>query len=179
MLSQIQIDHFWEKGFVITENGATTEQLQALSEQLDKWIEESRDHDKNYGTMPDGKARFDLEAGHSAESPKLRRVANPVDISDAYYDVLINGVIPDMVADLIGPDVKFHHCKLNIKLPGMKTRVDFHQDHIYDPHTNDDMVTALLLLDEMSEENGCFVGGAWSTPRTLQSLSGREIHRQG
>ena len=155
MLSKAQVDQFWENGFVIAENGATVEQLNDLSEQLDEWIEQSRDHDINYGKTPDGKARFDLEAGHSAEQPRLRRVANPADISEAYYEVLIDGVIPDMVADLIGPDVKFHHCKVNIKLPGMQTSVDFHQDHPYDPHTNDDMVTALLMLDEMTEGNGC------------------------
>jgi len=37
----------------------------------------------------------------------------------------------------------------------MNTRVDWHQDHAYDPHTNDDMLTILLMLDDMSEENGC------------------------
>ena len=29
-----------------------------------------------------GKAQFDLEQGHTAENPKLRRVANPTDISE-------------------------------------------------------------------------------------------------
>ena len=36
--------------------------------------------------------------------------------------------------------MKFHHCKLNIKLPGMETRVEYHQDHAYDPHSNADML---------------------------------------
>lgn len=36
MLSQAQIDHFWEQGYVVLEDGATTEQLQALSDQLDE-----------------------------------------------------------------------------------------------------------------------------------------------
>jgi phytanoyl-CoA hydroxylase len=43
----------------------------------------------------------------------------------------------DMVADLIGPDVKFHHCKINLKLPGSHTEVGYHQDFAYTPHTND------------------------------------------
>jgi hypothetical protein len=42
----------------------------------------------------------------------------------------------DMVADLIGPDVKFHHCKINLKLSGAKTEVAYHQDFAYTPHTN-------------------------------------------
>jgi len=77
------------------------------------------------------------------------------DISEAYRNYLWDGRIADAVADLIGPDVKFHHCKLNIKLPGMATRVDWHQDHPYDPHTNDDMLAALTMLDDTSEANGC------------------------
>ena len=61
----------------------------------------------------------------------------------------------DMVADLVGPDVKFHHCKINLKLPGAKTEVSYHQDFSYTPHTNDDIVTALLFLDDIDEGNGC------------------------
>jgi phytanoyl-CoA hydroxylase len=126
-----------------------------MAADLDGWIEESRAHERNWGRTPDGKARFDLEAGHSAGQPKLRRVANPADISEAYRAFLWDGRITEIVAALIGPDVKFHHCKLNIKLPGMETRVDWHQDHPFDPHTNDEMVTTLTLLDHMTEENGC------------------------
>ena len=48
MLSKAQVDKFWKNGFVIAENGATVEQLNDLSVQLDEWIEQSRDYDKNY-----------------------------------------------------------------------------------------------------------------------------------
>ncbi len=156
MLSREQIEHFHEHGYVVASGGADAGQLAALLDQLDDWIEESRRHEANYGfDTEDGKARFDLEDGHSAEHPKLRRVANPVDVSQDYRKALWEGTIPEMVADLIGPDVKFHHCKLNVKLPGMDTKVEYHQDHPYDPHTNSDMLTMLLLLDDMNEENGC------------------------
>ena len=124
----------------------------ALTGEFDTWIEQSRAQTANYGETLDGKARFDLEAGHTAERPRLRRVANPVDVSAAYRQALFDSPIPDRVAELIGPDVKFHHCKLNIKLPGMATRVDYHQDHAYDPHTNSDML-AMLLLDDMNQAN--------------------------
>ena len=58
---------------------------------LEKWIEESKNYQDNYGETKNGKARFDLESGHSAEKPKLRRVANPTDISEAYRNVLFKG----------------------------------------------------------------------------------------
>jgi ectoine hydroxylase-related dioxygenase (phytanoyl-CoA dioxygenase family) len=60
----------------------------------------------------------------------------------------------DLVADLIGPDLRFHHCKINSKLPGAATQVKWHQDFLYDPHSNTDLVTALLMLDEVTQENG-------------------------
>ena len=59
MLSKAQVDQFWEDGFVIAEDGATVDQLNEMSDQLDEWIEQSRNYDKNYGKTPDGKARFD------------------------------------------------------------------------------------------------------------------------
>ena len=69
-------------------------------------------------------------------------------------DVVRNSAVPDMVADLIGENVKFHHCKVNLKLPGSHTVVDYHQDYAYTPHTNDDVVTALIMVDDVTENNG-------------------------
>ncbi len=155
MLSAEERRQFRDEGWLVVRGVASEGELAEMGGQLDAWIEESRAHEGNYGDTPDGKARFDLESGHSAGHPKLRRVANPADISAAYRSYLWNGRVADIVADLIGPDVKFHHCKLNIKLPAMATRVDWHQDHPYDPHTNDDMLAALTMLDEVTEANGC------------------------
>jgi ectoine hydroxylase-related dioxygenase (phytanoyl-CoA dioxygenase family) len=107
---------------------------------------------------------------HSAASPALRRVNNPSDISAAYLEVVKNAAMVDMVADLIGPDVKFHHCKINVKLPGSKTEVGYHQDFPYTPHTNDDIVTALLMLDDMTLENGCLTVVPGSHRGPLHSL---------
>jgi len=155
MLDPAAIEAFRRAGYLLLPGVVGAEDVSAMRQELAGWIEESRAHPANYGAMARNKLRFDLEPGHSAETPRLRRVANPVDISAAYRRVLWEGAIPEMVADLIGPAVKFHHCKLNIKLPGMKTYVGWHQDHPFDPHTNDDIVVALVLLDDMSEENGC------------------------
>src|ERR1043165_1822269 len=90
-----------------------------------------------------------------APRPALRRVNNPSDISEAYRTVMVDARTVDMVADLIGPDVKFHHCKINLKLSGAKTEVSYPQDFAYTPHTNSDVVTALLFLDDIDESNGC------------------------
>lgn len=154
-LTAEDIARFQEQGFVVVRGAVAPETIARLTGEIDRWIEESRAHPNNYGETPNGKARFDLAAGHSAAAPRLRRVANPVDISEAYRDVLWHGAIPDLVTELIGPDVKFHHCKINMKLPDTDTYVGYHQDHPFDPHTNDDVVVALLMLDDTTLENGC------------------------
>jgi phytanoyl-CoA hydroxylase len=154
-LTDAQRHAYETDGFVIVPGGVTPEALAHLRGQLDDWIEESRGHAKNYGVTENNKARFDLEEGHSAEVPRLRRVMNPCDVSEVYEEAIRNAPFVDMSAELIGPDMKFHHCKLNIKMPGMATHVDYHSDHAFEPHTNTDQITVLLLLDDMSEANGC------------------------
>lgn len=157
-LTPDQIDAFRRDGFLVVENAVTPGQLAALKADLAGWVEESRAHDAPFGPETvDGRARFDMGTEHTAEHPALRRVNNPSDISQAYLDVMSGARTVDMIADLVGPNVKFHHCKINVKLPGTKTEVGYHQDFAFTPHTNDDVVTALLMLDDVTEENGCLM----------------------
>ena len=167
MLTKEQVKTYIRDGFVIVPKVISSDKLQALRDELNKWIEESKNYKDNYGDIPNVKARFDLEGGHCAENPKLRRVANPADISQIYRDVLFEGPAVKAVVDLIGPNVKFHHCKLNIKLPGMETRVDYHQDQPFDLHTNDDHLSLVVLIDDMNEKNGCLriLKGSHKGPR--------------
>lgn len=175
-LTQEQIEQFWRDGYATVENAVTPAQLAALRGELAQWVEASRAETKPFG-MPtiDGRPRFDMGAEHTAERPALRRVNNPSDISPVYREVMENSAVVDMVADLIGPDVKFHHCKINVKLPGSNTEVGYHQDFPYTPHTNDDIVTALLMLDDMTPENGCLTVVPGSHRGPLYSLFEKDV----
>ena len=88
MLTQEQKTIYSKDGYVILPNVILRKNLEAMISDLNQWIEESKSYQNNYGKTKNGKARFDLEAGHSAANPKLRRVANPTDISEAYRNVL-------------------------------------------------------------------------------------------
>ena len=59
----------------------------------------------------------------------------------------------EAVGDLIGT-VRFHHSKINSKLPGAATIVKWHQDFPFDPHSNDDVITAILFLDDITSDKG-------------------------
>lgn len=154
VLTPAQVDAFERDGVLVVEDAVTPQQLAALRGDFARWVEESRGHAESYGETVDGRARFDLEPGHTAARPGLRRVNAPVDVSEAYRAVARDSRMVDMVADLVGPDLRYHHCKINSKLPGGATEVKWHQDFPYTPHSNWDLVTALLLVDEVTEENG-------------------------
>lgn len=154
ILSQEQIDQFWRDGVLTVENAVTPEQLQNLQADFNGWVDESRSHKEPYGESFDGRIRFDVQPGHSEDAPALRRVQAPTEVSDAYYDAMANSRMTDMISDLIGPDVKLHHTKINSKLPGAATEVKWHQDFLFTPHTNSDVVTALLMVDDVTDDNG-------------------------
>ena len=154
ILTRQQKDQFWNDGVLNVENAVTPELLSELRAQFDQWVEESRTQEASYGDTVDRRPRFDLEPGHNARTPALRRVNSPTDVSEAFFKAMANSDMTDMVADLIGPNVKHHHNKINSKLSGAATRVKWHQDFCYTPHSNTDLVTALLMLDDVTEENG-------------------------
>jgi ectoine hydroxylase-related dioxygenase (phytanoyl-CoA dioxygenase family) len=157
VLTSDQISQFRTQGFIVLPDAVTSAQLAALRAELAGWVEESRAHAGAWDTLIDGRPRFDTAPGHRAEHPQLRRVNAPSEISGAYRDVMQNSRMTDMVAALIGPDVAYHHCKINLKLPGANTEAAWHQDFPFTPHTNDDMVTALLFLDDVTMENGALM----------------------
>ncbi|MHB8509314.1 MAG: phytanoyl-CoA dioxygenase family protein [Candidatus Dormibacteria bacterium] len=62
----------------------------------------------------------------------------------------------DVVEALIGPDIQIHHSKLAAK-PAVKGggAGTWHQDFPFYPHSNTDLVTAFLYLDDTGPDNGC------------------------
>lgn len=154
VLTEDQKAAFWRDGVLVVEDAVTSMQLSELRGVFADWVEESRGHADDYGETQDGRPRFDLQPGHTAATPGLRRVQSPEEVSETYADVMRNARTVDMCADLIGPGLRFHHGKVNSKLPGTATAVKWHQDFLFQPMTNDDLITCLLFLDEVTLENG-------------------------
>ena len=154
ILSQNQKKQFWSDGFLLVENAINDRQLENLKKTFLDWVNESRNYKTDYGETMDGRPRFDLQPGHSSDVPGLRRIQSPEEISEVFADVMRNGRSVDMCAELIGQGIRFHHGKVNSKLPGTATKVNFHQDFPFEPMTNDDMITCLLFIDDVTLENG-------------------------
>ncbi len=154
MLSEHKINFFRDHGYLLVEQVVSPELLGRLRMDFNAWMDESRRQTAPYGETLDGRPRFDLEIGHTAEQPALRRVASPLEVSAAYLEAVRAPDLVEAVAAVIGPNVKFHHCKINSKLPGTATAVKWHQDFPFTPHSNDDLITALLMVDDVTHENG-------------------------
>jgi phytanoyl-CoA hydroxylase len=84
-----------------------------------------------------------------------RRVFNPYDQHEAFRNLAEDTRLLDCIEQLIGPAFNLQHSKLNMKPAKVGSVVDWHQDLAYFPHTNDDIVTTLIYLDDASEQNGC------------------------
>ena len=64
--------------------------------------------------------RFDLESDHCATAPRLRRLNQPVAQHPDYWRFASRSCITDLAEDLLGPNVMFHHSKLNFKWSGAR-----------------------------------------------------------
>lgn len=98
--------------------------------------------------------RLDLEDSHTPDAPRLRRIKLPHMISDPMRGLLYSDHILAPVRDLIGPDLRLHTSKLNMKSAQYGAAVEWHQDFAFYPHTNDDVLAVAVVIDDMAHENG-------------------------
>lgn len=155
MIAQWQIEQFNQHGFLVVENVLSAEEVAALQQDFDGWVAESRQHDTVWGETLDGRPRFDLESDHRPDHPSLRRVSSPTEISAAYHHAALQSRMAGIAAQLIGGNgTRFHHSKINAKLPHTTTQVKWHQDFLFTPHSNDSLITALLMVSDVTLENG-------------------------
>lgn len=154
ILSASEINRFNQQGFLLLENIIPPDKLLKMQQEFEQWREDSRNYSEPYGTTFDNRPRFDVEPGHCADKPALRRIASPVEISGTYLEMMRDSRALDAIVDLIGPNLKFENSKINAKQPGAGTVVKYHQDFLFGPHTNDDRITILFFIDHVTEENG-------------------------
>ena len=88
------------------------------------------------------------------DAPRLRRLSSPVEHHPLYWEFLIEGPLGDIAADLVGPNVKFHHQKLNFKWAEGGEEVKWHQDIQFFPHTDYSVMTIGVYLYDCGDEQG-------------------------
>ena len=97
---------------------------------------------------------YDLEPGHTRRAPQVRRVKQPHKVHPAFDRVVRKREVLDVVAALLGPNLRLQGSKLNMKAAHYGSPVEWHQDWAFYPHTNDDILAVGVMLDDMDLENG-------------------------
>ena len=147
VLSPDQIDRYNTEGYLVFENQIPPDWITRIREEIARFEEEA-------ATMTASNDRLDLEDSHTPESPRLRRIKLPHLISDPIRELMFTDHVLAPARDLIGPNLRLHTTKLNMKSAGYGAAVEWHQDYAFYPHTNDDILAIGVIIDDMASENG-------------------------
>ncbi|HKM64400.1 MAG TPA: phytanoyl-CoA dioxygenase family protein [Acidisphaera sp.] len=97
---------------------------------------------------------YDLEPSHTPTEPRVRRIKTPHKLHPIFDEIVRTGPVLDILRRLIGPGLRLHGSKLNMKSPRYGSPVEWHQDWAFYPHTNDDVLAIGVLLDDTDLSNG-------------------------
>ena len=147
MLSAANKDFYRKNGYLMVENAVTPEQLTNLRAITARLIDDSR-------AVRESNAVYDLDTGHGPETPRLTRIKIPHKQDAYFWKVLQHSDMTEVLTDLLGPDTTILTSKLNTKAPGGGRAIEWHQDWMFYPHTNDDLLAFGLMLEDVNEENG-------------------------
>ena len=148
MITSAQLEQYRHDGFIFIENALTEIQLEALQSATRRLILES-------ARVTSSNDQYDLDAGHSADQPRLTRIKLPHLLDPVFKEVLESEQIINLIKPLLKTeDIRLHTSKLNTKEPHGGQAVEWHQDWAFYPHTNDDLLAIGILLEDVEDENG-------------------------
>lgn len=148
MLNDEQITFYRQNGYVAVEDVLSEDDVDDLRRVTDEFIERSR-------LLIKGGEIFDLGPDHTADRPQVRRINAPWKHHSVYDRTLRHEGVLDIVDQLIGPGLRLRGGKLNMKSEDRASQVEWHQDWAFFPHTNDDLLTVGVAIDDMDATNGC------------------------
>ncbi len=146
-ITQSQREFYFDQGYLSLPGLLSEQQLAPLKDALSKVIENSRE-------LTQSNACYDLEHGHSAESPRLRRATHIDDFDEVFWEFCSNSIITDIGTALLGPNLRFRDLMANFKWAGGGAEVKWHQDIVFYPHTNSGTCQFLVALDNIGSEQG-------------------------
>ena len=119
-LSAEQVASYHELGYLTVESVFSPAEVAELRRATDEFVEASR-------AVTEPTDIFDLEPSHTPAEPAVRRVNNPVANSEVYHRAFCHDAVLGMVEQLLGPHIRTNGDKLNMKLPGLGSPVQWHQ----------------------------------------------------
>ena len=133
MLSKTQIEQYKEIGAIVVPDVLTEDEVQRLRRVTDEFVERAR-------AVTEHNEIYDLEDSHSAAEPRVRRIKTPHKVHPIFDEIVRSKPVIDILTKLIGPGLRLHGSKLNMKSAHYGSPVEWHQDWAFYPHTNDDVL---------------------------------------
>lgn len=149
LLTEEEIEFYDEQGYVVVDNLLSKEDVDQLSDIVDDLVARAA----NLNNSDD---YYDLEPSHRPDNPRVRRLKKPIFQHEAFDRLARSSTILDLVEQLIGSGIRITHPngKINIKAAEYGSPVEWHQDWAGYPHTNDDLLSVSIPLDDVEPENG-------------------------
>ena len=147
VITQEQRIRFYEQGYLEFPGLFNEDWLKPLKNALAEIVESTRE-------IKESTQRIDIEPDHCAENPRLRRVAYVDEYDPIFWQLCKDSIIPDIAADLLGPNIRFREIMMNFKWSDGGAEVKWHQDLAFYPHTHSGTTQFLLLLDGATPEQG-------------------------
>jgi len=147
MIGQQEVDFYNEAGYLVVDDIYSAEEVDAMRAVVAELTEKA-------AGLTDHDAVYDLEPSHTAEKPRVRRIKEPYQVHPLFRQMAEHPKLIAVLSKLIGPNLRLHGGKINIKAAEYGSPVEWHQDWAFYPHTNDDVLAVGVMLDDMTEENG-------------------------
>jgi phytanoyl-CoA hydroxylase len=122
---------------------------------------------------------YDLEPGHTAENPRVRRIKTPHKVHALFDEIVRSEAVLGILKKLLGSGLRLHGSKLNMKSAQYGSPVEWHQDWAFYPHTNDDVLAIGVLLDDCDLSNGPMLVTPGTHNREVWSHHGEDGHFAG
>ncbi|REE80962.1 phytanoyl-CoA dioxygenase PhyH [Paenibacillus taihuensis] len=136
-LSPQQIEDYNKDGFLFMDDVLTPEEVEELREACES----------AQITMLRSQQDYENSTVHSLGITAL----HPAILRLAKHPAIVQKIIP-----LIGPNIQLQHSKLATKPPSKGRGIfPWHQDYAFYPHTNSDLLSVMVMLDDATPENGC------------------------
>ncbi|MEM7407083.1 MAG: phytanoyl-CoA dioxygenase family protein [Pseudomonadota bacterium] len=147
MISDRDVEFYRENGYLVVPDALSHAQLEALRTDTERVV-------AGAAAVTENDKTYDLEDSHSAATPRVRRIKNPLDVMPSSWAIGTDERVLGILARLIGPDIRLQKAKLNMKSAGFGAAVEWHQDWAFYPHTNDDLLAMGVMLDDTDLDNG-------------------------
>ncbi len=147
MLTDQEVAQYHRDGFIVVPDVISEEDIAELRKVTEEFVEASRQTLEHTDV-------FDLEPGHNASQPRLRRIKTPHLQHPVYARMVKHPKIVAVLQRLWGPNIRFDLSKLNLKAAGFGSSLEWHQDWAFYPHTNEDLAAVGIMIDDFRPDNG-------------------------